>query len=159
VTPEAADLWQRALQALRTAERLVEDDPDACASRSYYAAFYAVSALLAFDQSSFVKHTAVERAVHRDLVKPGIWPVEVGAAFSWLVTLRSTGDYGGEKHVQPEDAKAAVKKARLILRAAGDTAPEPLQGLGDPTLSERDQDEEAGLSSVEETKPAKSEGC
>lgn len=105
----------------------MEDDPDASASRSYYAAFYAVSALLAFDQQSFVKHTAVERAVHRDLVKPGIWPVEVGAAFSWLVTLRSTGDYGGEEHVQLDDAKAAVEKARLILKAVRAIAPEPLQ--------------------------------
>jgi uncharacterized protein len=129
VTPEVTDLWQRALQALRTAARLVEDDPDASASRSYYAAFYAVSALLAFDQRSFAKHTAVERAVHRDLVKPGIWPVEVGAAFSWLVTLRTTGDYGGEQHVQPEDARAALERARLILGAAKDSAPEPLQGL------------------------------
>ena len=129
MTPEVTDLWQRALQALRTAERLVEDDPDASASRSYYAAFYAVSALLAFDQRSFAKHTAVERAVHRDLVKPGIWPVEVGAAFSWLVTLRTTGDYGGEQHVEPEDARAALERARLVLEAARGSAPEPLQGL------------------------------
>jgi len=107
----------------------VEEDPDASASRSYYAAFYAVSALLAFDQRSFAKHTAVERAVHRDLVKPGIWPVEAGAAFSWLVTLRTTGDYGGEHHVQPEDARAAVEKAGLILKAVRDSAPEPLLGL------------------------------
>lgn len=139
MTPEIADLWQRALQALRTAERLVEDDPDASASRSYYAAFYAASALLAFDQHSFAKHTAVERAVHRDLVKPGIWAVEVGAAFSWLVTLRSTGDYGGEEHVQPEDAKAAVEKARLILKAARDAAPEPLQARTDAEETEPPQ--------------------
>jgi len=129
VTPEVADLWQRALQALRTAERLVEDDPDASASRSYYAAFYAVSAVLAFDQRSFSKHTAVERAVHRDLVKPGIWPVEIGAAFSWLMALRSTGDYGGEAHVAPEDARTAVEKARLVLQTAKSSAPEPLPDL------------------------------
>jgi uncharacterized protein (UPF0332 family) len=58
-----------------------------------------VSVLLAFDNRSFRKHSAVERAVHRDLVKDGTWPPEVGAAFSWLSTLRFTGDYGGAQHV------------------------------------------------------------
>jgi uncharacterized protein len=129
VTPEIADYWNRALQALRTAEKLMADDPDAAASRAYYAAFYGVSALLTFEQRSFVKHTGVERAVHRDFVKAGIWPAEVGAAFSWLVSLRYTGDYGGEEHVQPEDAKSAVEKARLVLEAVRGSAPEPLEDL------------------------------
>jgi uncharacterized protein (UPF0332 family) len=131
VTPEIADYWDRALQALRTAEKLRGDDPDASASRAYYAAFYGVSALLAFEQRSFVnaKHTGVERAVHRDFVKTGLWPAEVGAAFSWLVSLRYTGDYGGEEHVQPEDAGVAVEKARLVLEAVRGSAPEPLEDL------------------------------
>lgn len=131
MTPEVADYWSRALQALRTAERLKEDDPDASASRAYYAAFYGVSALLAFEERSSVnlKHTGIERAVHRDFVKGGIWPADVGAAFSWLVSLRYTGDYGGEEHVQPEDARAAVEKARLVLEAVRNSAPEPLEKL------------------------------
>ena len=129
MSPEVRDLWNRALQALRTSELLVDTDPDASASRAYYAAFYAVSALLAFEQRSFVKHTAVERAVHRDLVKAGLWPIETGAAFSWLASLRYTGDYGGEQHVQPEEAKVALEKAHLILQATRDVAPEPLPSL------------------------------
>lgn len=127
MTPEIENHWNRALQALQTAEILAESDPDAAASRAYYAAFYAVSALLAFKGVSFSKHTAIERAVHRDLVRTGLWPVEIGAGFSWLVTLRYTGDYGGEAHVQPEEAKTAVAKARLILQATRDSAPEPLE--------------------------------
>ena len=67
MSPEVLDYWARALQALRTAEELVDRDPDASSSRAYYAAFYAVSALLAFEQVSHSKHTAIERAVHRDL--------------------------------------------------------------------------------------------
>ena len=42
---EAADLWERAGRALKTAEDCSEEDPDASVSRSYYAAFHAVSAL------------------------------------------------------------------------------------------------------------------
>ena len=104
----------------------MDRDPDASSSRAYYAAFYAVSALLAFEQRSFSKHTAIERAVHRDLVKARIWSVEQGAAFSWLANLRYTADYGGGEHVQSEDAELAVEKARLILQAVRDAAPEPL---------------------------------
>jgi hypothetical protein len=126
VTPEVSDYWGRAVQALRTSESLVETDPDASASRAYYAAFYAVSALFAFQQQNFKKHTALEQTVHRDLVKPGLWPVEAGRAFSWLVSLRYTGDYGGQEHVLPEDAKIAVERARLVLEAVRKTAPEPL---------------------------------
>lgn len=129
MTPEVSDYWERASQALRTAEALVESDPDASASRAYYAAFHGISALFALRQQTFTKHTAVESAVHRDLVKPGLWPVEVGAAFSWLVSLRYTGDYGGQEHVLPEDARIAVERARLILEAVRNTASEPLPDL------------------------------
>ena len=129
MTPEVADYWRRAVQALRTSEALVETDPDASASRAYYAAFYAVSALFAFQQQNFKKNTAVEQAVHRDLVKPGLWPVEAGRAFSWLASLRYTGDYGGRDHVLPDDAKSAVERARLVLETVRKTAPEPLPDL------------------------------
>lgn len=37
---------------------------------------------------------AIQTAVHRDLVKPGIWTVEMGADYRSLHALRNTGDYG-----------------------------------------------------------------
>jgi hypothetical protein len=123
VSPEALDYWTRATQALQTAESLVDRDPDAASSRAYYAAFYAVSALFALEQVSHTKHTAVERAVHRDLVRPGRWSVELGAAFSWLANLRYTADYGGGQHVQKEDAELAVERARMILEAVRGSLP------------------------------------
>jgi uncharacterized protein (UPF0332 family) len=129
VSPEVQDYWSRAIQAFQTAASLIDRDPDASSSRAYYAAFYAVSALLAFEQRSFSKHTAIERAVHRDLVKPGIWDVNLGAAFSWLANLRHTADYGGGEHVRTEDAELAVEKARLILEAVRGSAPDPLSNF------------------------------
>lgn len=133
MSPEVEDLWQRALRALRTAELLISEDPDASASRSYYAAFYAVSALFAFEQLSFVKHSGIERAVHRDLVRSGRWPAEAGAAFSWLASLRYTGDYGGEEHVQQADARLALEKARLVFQSVRESAPERLLDLDEPS--------------------------
>lgn len=62
MNPEVLDLWTRARQALHTATILTNDDPDASVSRSYYAAYYAVSALFAALGQSFHKHSAVEKA-------------------------------------------------------------------------------------------------
>lgn len=44
--------------------------------------------------------------------------VRDGAVYSWLVSIRFTGDYGGDKHVSVAEAEAAVNKARTILEAA-----------------------------------------
>jgi len=112
---EALDLWNRAKKALGAAQTIVHEDPDSSASRSYYAAFHAVSAFFAFKGKTFSKHSAVESAVHKDLVRTGVWPADIGKNFSWLVSTKSTGDYGGGMHVTEPDAAIAVEKARQIL--------------------------------------------
>jgi uncharacterized protein (UPF0332 family) len=117
MTVQAVDLWDRALQSLSTARKNLPDDPDASAFRSYYAAFYAVSALFSLRGMSFTRHSAVEAAVHRDLVKLGLWPVERGVDYSYLLNMRVTGDYGGELHVSAEEANDAIESARRILAA------------------------------------------
>ena len=128
---ETHDLWLRAVRSYKTASKLVEEDPDAAASRAYYAAFYAVPALLALQGKTFTQHRAVEAAVHRDLVQAQTWSVELGAAFSWLVRLRRTGDYGGSMHVSPDEAQEAVDKARSILQAVRTTSPAPFPPIED----------------------------
>ena len=127
MSAEVRDWWDRALRALETARMLTDEDADAASSRAYYAAFDAVSALFAKEKRSFRKHTELEAAVHRDLVKPGKWPVELGAAFSFLASLRHTGDYGGASHVLPEEAEDAVEKANAILKAVQKYYPESFE--------------------------------
>ena len=41
--------------------------------------------------------------------------MELGAAFSFLASLRHTGDYGGASHVVAEEAQEAFEKAKAIL--------------------------------------------
>lgn len=113
----ARDLWERAEKAISVAESVLAIDSDAAASRAYYAAFYAVSALFALEGQTFSRRSAVEAAVHRDLVKGGTFPEQLGEAYSRLVQLRNTGDYGGGEHVPPEEAKGAVQAARELLQA------------------------------------------
>ncbi|MCK4625682.1 MAG: HEPN domain-containing protein [Phycisphaerae bacterium] len=130
MNPEAMDLWERAKKALHTAgSNLVIDDSDASASRAYYAAFYAVSALFALEGKTFKKHSAVQAAVHRDLVKPGLWREHLGEGYTQLMKLRYTGDYGVGQHIMPEDAEEAVTTAAKILRAIAEAQPEIFTGL------------------------------
>ena len=110
---EAAAFWGRAQVTLRTAESLIESDPDSAASRAYYVALNAVSALFALEGKTFSSHGGVEGAVHRDLVRTKRYP-DIGTRYSSLSDLRSTADYGAHMHVDEADAKSAVDDARAI---------------------------------------------
>jgi len=117
---EAAALWDRAQTALESARTLAASDPDGAASRAYYAAFYAVSAVFAEEDRLFTKHTAVAAAVHRDLVRAGRVSAEAGRSYTWLMRLRQTGDYGQEFRVTAEEAEEAVRRAdSLVSEVAG----------------------------------------
>ena len=124
MTGEARDYWVRALENLRIAGKIAAEASDIAASRTYYAAFYAVSALFALRGKSFPKHSAVKAAVHRDLIKPGEWPEELGRAYTRLLELRDRGDYGGAEHVSQEDAEEALKAAKRILEAVHQAHPD-----------------------------------
>ena len=111
----AVALWGRAKEALQAAKLLVQASPDAAGSRAYYAAFYAVSACFALHGRTFRKHSSVEAAVHRDLVKAGHWSKELGAKYSVLVELRTVGNYGDFEHISPEEAEESTQIATDLL--------------------------------------------
>lgn len=114
---EAKDFWSRAVRTIETARRLVESDPDACASRAYYAAFYAASALFSLEGRTFTRHSAIETAVHRDLVRTGRWPADLGVDYTFLRQLRESGDYGAALHVSVDDAGKAIEAASRVMDA------------------------------------------
>jgi len=124
VSADAEDFWNRAVEAMDVARHDLDLSPDAASSRAYYAAFYAVSAHFALTETSFLKHSAIEVAVHRDLVKPGIWETHLGRGYSRLVQLRTRGDYGAGQHVSHEDALEAIQIASKILRKVSELHPD-----------------------------------
>lgn len=114
----ARDHWDRALRALPSAQLLLDaGDYDGAASRAYYAAFHAFSALLATGEQTFVKHSQLEAAVHRDLVREGRIDASLGKAFSTLREYRARGDYGGQQHVNEATAMVAVRRAAEVIAA------------------------------------------
>jgi uncharacterized protein (UPF0332 family) len=111
----------RAHASLRAAERLLaEDFPDFAASRAYYAIFYAASALLLADGAKFAKHSGVIAHIHKDYVKTGRLPAEVGKIINALSDLRGVGDYGGPAHVDAIEAARAVADAKQAVAAIED---------------------------------------
>jgi len=68
VRAAAADFWARARDALAAAKAVLSLSSDSAASRAYYAAFHAVSALFVLEGKTFSRHSGLEAVVHRDLV-------------------------------------------------------------------------------------------
>ena len=124
----AAVEWDRARRALESARQLVEADPDSAASRAYYAAFHALTALFGLRGQTFTKHSALRVALHRDLVQPGLLGNAAGKDYDFLLELRETGDYGGIAQVSADSARLAVEKADAFIASLGTTCPE-LKGL------------------------------
>ena len=54
----AEEEWKRALLTLNSGTKLIESDPDSAASRAYYSAFHALTALFALRNQTFTKHSA-----------------------------------------------------------------------------------------------------
>ena len=118
MSDEVSALWSRALADLAAALALTDlEFHDAAASRAYYAAFSAVSALFLSDGRSFRRHSQLESAVHRDLVHAGHWNADLGADFSFLRSLRTTGDYGSVFRVSQSESRQAIAAARRIVEA------------------------------------------
>lgn len=101
---------ERADSSLKAARLLLESGlPDDAASRAYYAAFHAASALLLSKNLSFSSHTGVLRAISLNFVKTGELDKSVGRDLNWLAELRQVGDYGEVRRVTGTEAEQALE--------------------------------------------------
>ena len=113
---EIAANLERAESSINAAQELARNGhPDFAASRAYYAAFYAASALLLNEGLAFRRHSGVIATVHRRFVKTGRLDVTHGKNLNWLFELRSVGDYGVMMHISQQDAKSAIEAAGDFL--------------------------------------------
>jgi uncharacterized protein (UPF0332 family) len=109
---------ERANQSIQAARQLLSGGyHDFAASRAYYAAFYAATAILLHEGIELSKHSAVIAAIHLNHVKTGKLDKEHGKALNWLFELRSVGDYGGTAHVSRQDVEQAIEAAEKFLAA------------------------------------------
>ncbi len=71
----------------------------------------------AYKNITFRKHTQLRGAVHKELIKTGLLPEDIGREYDFLMDLRETGDYGGLSTVSHHAAVMAIEKAEDIISA------------------------------------------
>ena len=114
------DLMTKANRALASAHKLFQDnDSDGACNRAYYAMFDAARAALIASKAPVPPeiaktHSGLIAAFSLHLVKPGLFPVELGRAFNRAEDLRLVTDYKGDS-ISLEDALWAVQHAQTFL--------------------------------------------
>ena len=84
----------RARETFEAAQILAENDKwNSSINRLYYAAYYAISALLLSKDLSPATHNGVKQKFSEFFIKEELIPKEFGKIFSQLFTWRQKGDY------------------------------------------------------------------
>ncbi len=123
---------QKADISLKSARILLEaGDADGACSRAYYAIYDAARACLAWagvapERGEFKTHNGLITAFGLHLVKPGLFPVEVGKALQNVQTLRQIADY--EATPVPHDKAAQALAAAGIFVSTAAVVVAKLQG-------------------------------
>jgi uncharacterized protein len=118
MTEPVRELLDKAAQSISAAQLLLKDGYiDFSASRTYYAMFYAVEALLLSREHSFSKHSAVISAFGKEFVKTGIFDSRFHRYILNAFDLRNAGDYGSIHAVSEEKARQTIEEASELLAA------------------------------------------
>lgn len=109
----------QAEEKLRAAGLLLEGG--ACgdaASRAYYAAFHAVSALLLSKGQTYSSHAQVLGMFNREFVHSGLFPDEFTTVLTRLFEDRQSGDYDLPPLLTEAEARQDIADARRVVDAA-----------------------------------------
>ncbi|MEW6669394.1 MAG: HEPN domain-containing protein [Thermodesulfobacteriota bacterium] len=98
-------------------------------SRSYYAMFYAVLALLTHKDIRASKHTGAMAAFNREFVKKGIFDKEFSRWLQEAFDLRQRADYREMFTIAPERAKGMLEQARTFVEEVKRRLGGPREGL------------------------------
>ena len=106
-------LLERPAKYLNSAELLLrEGDCESSVSRTYYAMFYCVEAVLLTQGLSFSSHKAVISAFGQHFVKTGIFPRDMGRELNRAFQKRQLGDYEPTFVIPQAEAAELLQKGR-----------------------------------------------
>jgi uncharacterized protein (UPF0332 family) len=118
VKDEVKAMLTLAEEKLRAAGLLLEGGAWAdAASRSYYAAFHAVSAALLSKGQAYSSHAQVLGSFNKAFIHPGTFPKEFTTLLTRLFEDRQTGDYDVLPGLTETEARQDVADARRIVEA------------------------------------------
>lgn len=84
-------------------------------NRLYYACFYAVSALLLTKGLTTSKHSHLRSLLHREFIKAGTVPADLGVHFDLLFNSRQKGDYSDFVTFKAEDVAGWLKSTEEFI--------------------------------------------
>ena len=84
-------------------------------NRSYYAAFYAVKAILALSTVDFKRHKDVMGYFNKEYVAKEIFPREIGRKLGTLQRVREKSDYDDFYIASREKAEEQFQTADLVI--------------------------------------------
>ncbi|HUT52298.1 MAG TPA: HEPN domain-containing protein [bacterium] len=87
------------------------------ASRAYYAAYHAISAVLAHHGLTFSSHAQLLGAFNRGFVKTGIFPPDTFKKLQRMFLDRNIADYQISKTVSRQVAEKDIANAKLLVEA------------------------------------------
>jgi uncharacterized protein (UPF0332 family) len=124
---------QKASTNLKSAKMLLDaGDADSACNRAYYAMYDAARACLAWasvapERGAFKTHQGLIAAFGLHLVKPGLFPADIGRLFQSNQFLRQVADYD-ELPVSQEQAELALAAAEKFVSTAVALIAEPRPG-------------------------------
>ena len=107
---------ERAIETLDEAKLLFEaGHVNAYINRLYYACFYAVSALLMLKDYSTSKHSYLRSLLHREFIKKGVIPIDLGKHYDLLFNNRQKGDYEDFAEFKADEVKGWLEQTREFV--------------------------------------------
>jgi uncharacterized protein (UPF0332 family) len=104
---------ERSRESIRAAEIMLENEMLTISmNRVYYSMFYAVQALLVLHKVSFSKHGQVKGYFNRELIKTGIFSVDMGKLYNKVFEYRQKFDYVDFAVPERDMVSEYIEKAR-----------------------------------------------
>ena len=111
-------LFQKAQTFLRSAAVLLElEDFDSCASRAYFAMFYAAQAALIRANAPNYGRTGVRSAFENVFVEGGYLPDRASTALHKAAELQEVADYAHHYAVDQENAEWVLAEAEAFVNS------------------------------------------
>ena len=111
-------LMRKAQKFLQSAAVLLElEDYDSCASRAYFAMFYAAQALLLQEGYTYSPGQGIRATFLQAFIASGRLPERAGEALTRLAELQEVGDYAQEFAVPQEAAERGLQEAEAFVNS------------------------------------------
>lgn len=94
--------------------------PRSIINRAYYAMFYAVLALLVYEQYSSSKHSGILSFFNKRFIKEGIFQENLGRSINKAFELRQRGDYRENIDLSYDQVEPFIIEAEVFIKAVKD---------------------------------------